>query len=143
MAFERPSVASLLREKHLQDLSAIGRMLESAPGMEALGYLIEQAGRKIPAYRFTLMSIGSGLGAGILTWVFNGQRTVALLVVGVVALAPALKLHFERLKRMDKFEEQLPDALDTISRALRAGHPFSESLHLIGEEMDDPIAREY
>lgn len=143
MAFDRPSVASLLREEHLQNLSAIERMLESAPGMESLAYLIEQAGRKIPAYRFAFLSLGLGLVVATIIWILTRQWPFALVGFVCVIPIPAMKLNMERLKRMDKFEEQLPDALDTISRALRAGHPFNESLHLIGEEMDDPIAREF
>ena len=44
---------------------------------------------------------------------------------------------------MEKFEEQLPDAIDSMKRALRAGHPFSAAIKLVSEDMDDPVAREF
>ena len=44
---------------------------------------------------------------------------------------------------MAKFEEQLPEALDVIKRALKAGHPFNQCLKLVAEDMDEPISREF
>jgi tight adherence protein B len=52
-------------------------------------------------------------------------------------------LKFDLGKRFAKFEEQLPEALDVMTRALRAGYPFNETLHLVATEMDDPIAGEF
>ena len=49
----------------------------------------------------------------------------------------------DRNRRMDRFEEQLPDAIDAMKRALRAGHPFGAALKLVAEDMDEPIAREF
>jgi tight adherence protein B len=54
-----------------------------------------------------------------------------------------MKLRFDLAKRFAKFEEQLPEALDVMTRALRAGYPFNETLHLVATEMEDPIAREF
>jgi len=56
---------------------------------------------------------------------------------------PFLKISFDRSKRMLRFEEQLPEAMDIMTRALKAGHPFSETLKLVSEEMDQPIATEF
>jgi tight adherence protein B len=48
-----------------------------------------------------------------------------------------------RAKRMAKIEEQVPDAVDTMTRALRAGHPFNATLRMIAEDLEDPIAGEF
>ena len=48
-----------------------------------------------------------------------------------------------RRARLEKFEEQLPDAVDVMKRALRAGHPFSTCIKLVSEDMDEPISREF
>jgi tight adherence protein B len=61
----------------------------------------------------------------------------------MLAWVPVLKLQVERRRRLARFEEQLPEALDVMARALRAGHPFSETLKLVSEEMTGPIAQEF
>jgi tight adherence protein B len=62
-------------------------------------------------------------------------------VAGLVI--PCVVILGDRRKRIEKFEEQLPDAIDSMKRALRAGHPFSAALKLVSEDMDDPVAREF
>ena len=54
-----------------------------------------------------------------------------------------LKIWKARNDRMAQFEEQLPDAIDAMRRALKAGHPFSATLKLVAEDMEDPIAYEF
>jgi len=49
----------------------------------------------------------------------------------------------QRAKRFARFEEQMPDAIDMIQRALKAGHPFGHCLKLVAEDMDEPISREF
>jgi tight adherence protein B len=65
-----------------------------------------------------------------------------LIAVGA-GLLPLLYILRKRAKRMFKIVEQLPDALDLISRALRAGHAFPSGLQMVGEETQDPIAGEF
>jgi tight adherence protein B len=59
------------------------------------------------------------------------------------AVIPFMKVFKARTERMEKFEEQLPDAIDSMRRALRAGHPFNAAIKLVAEDMDQPIAREF
>ena len=56
---------------------------------------------------------------------------------------PFYKIRSERIKRLEKFEEQLPEALDVMVRALRAGHPFSHTMQMVADEMPEPIAKEF
>src|SRR5258708_7646462 len=63
---------------------------------------------------------------------------------GLVASSlPFVHVWWTRKKRFDQFLELLPDALDLVSRALSAGHAFSESLHMASMEMPEPIATEF
>jgi tight adherence protein B len=139
----RRSVTSLLREKYLKQLSPIEQWLESLPGMAALSDLIEQGGRTAPAYRLILFSTVVGTVVGIGGWLFTGQLLVSLIAGVIAGSMPFVNIVMQRGKRLAKFEEQLPSALDVVARALRAGHPFGEALHLVGEEMDDPVAKEF
>jgi tight adherence protein B len=56
---------------------------------------------------------------------------------------PFAHVWWRRKKRFDKFLEQLPDALDLVSRALSAGHAFSEALNMVSTEMPEPISTEF
>jgi tight adherence protein B len=73
--------------------------------------------------------------------------TVSLLVIvacGISgAILPFIHVFWKRKKRFDKFLEHLPDALELMSRALSAGHAFSEALHMVSIEMPEPISKEF
>ncbi len=56
---------------------------------------------------------------------------------------PFMVLRFKRTKRMRKFEEEFPEALDLISRALKAGHAFATGLKMVADEMSDPVGPEF
>ncbi len=108
-----------------------------------LALLMEQADVHMPVVQFALVIVGAGvlgavaavvLGKGVL-W------SVAGLVVGLAA--PVLWLLHRRARRLKKFTAQLPDALELIARALRAGQSLAAAIHLVGEEMKPPIAQEF
>jgi tight adherence protein B len=134
---------SIVRGNLLRRLTPLERRIEFLPGMEHLARLIEQTGREVPAYRaVTLMVILGGAGF-LLLMLFTRNPLASLLLGAMLAWAPVLKLQSERRRRLARFEEQLPEALDVMGRALRAGHPFSETLKLVSEEMTAPIAQEF
>lgn len=138
-----PTQIALVREKYLRKLSPVERWLEDLPGMDKLRAILEQAGRTTPAYRLVTTAFATGMAAGLVTWLATRQLAFGVLAaVGAFAL-PIIKIRWERDKRLAVFEEQLPDALNSITRALRAGHPLTETLKLVGEEMTDPIASEF
>jgi tight adherence protein B len=56
---------------------------------------------------------------------------------------PYFRLSRQRRRRLEKIEEQIPDAVDVIKRALRAGHPFNAAIKLVADDMDQPIAKEF
>ena len=141
--FEQPQITSLLREQYLRDLSPVERALESLPGMTSLRWLLLQAGSALPAYRLVLVCAGFALAGGLLGWMILNH----ILFAGLFALSfgslPLGYFSFRRKQRLEQFEEQLPEALEIMTRALRAGHPFNETLQLIAEDMDEPIASEF
>ena len=139
----RPSASKMLREKYLRNLNPLERNLEMLPGMERLALLIEQSGRNTPAHRLMLLSVSMGLAIGGLTWFFTNNLLIGLLAGVLVLAIPFLKINMDRSKRMAKFEEQLPEAMDIMVRALKAGHPFTGTLRLVAEEMNEPISKEF
>lgn len=138
-----PEFTSLLREKYLRELSAFERTLESLPGMERFARILEQAGRQTAAYRVVLLSFALSAGAAMVCWLMSRWWPVALMGAFIGFALPYFVVMRERVKRFARFEEQMPDAIDMIQRALKAGHPFGQCLKLIAEDMDEPISREF
>jgi tight adherence protein B len=68
---------------------------------------------------------------------------VPVVAAAIGAYLPFMVLSSQRGKRMAKIEEQIPDAIDTMTRALRAGHPFNATLRMVAEDLDEPIAGEF
>ena len=84
---------------------------------------------------------GLGLGS-LLPFILNGPTTA--IVLGVVCgLTPYLIVRHKRKKRLEKFEEQFPEGLDFLSRSMRAGHAFTISLEMLGDELADPLGQEF
>ena len=135
--------SSLLREKYLRKLSPWERQLERLPRMEQLAESIEQSGNTFLAYRVVLLSFMLGLAAAFITWTIFRIWYVPIIAGLIAAYQPFMKISMDRTKRLALFEEQLPDAIETMTRALRAGHPFSAALKMIGDDFDDPIAKEF
>lgn len=138
-----PNMQSVLRQKYLQRLSPLEAALEQLPGMEKLGEMVEQAGHEFRAYRVVMLGLAIALGGGVLVWMWFPLWWVALLVGAVLFLLPIMKISRDRARRFAEFEEQLPDALDSMVRALKAGHPFNETLRLVGEEQKGVVAHEF
>mgnify|MGYP001812089052 CR=1 FL=1 len=140
----RTSAAKMLREKYLRELNPLERQLETLPGMEQLALLIEQSGRNTPAHRLLLLSIALGLAVGTLvTFALDNNILIGIIAGALAAAIPFLKINMDRSKRLARFEEQLPEAMDIMVRALKAGHPFTETLRLVSEEMNAPISVEF
>lgn len=136
-------IASLLRERYLRKLSPLERRLEALPGMEALGRRIEQSGHGILAYRLVLLAALLSLVGAVLSWLAVHLPWASILALMFGGALPFLKIARDRAQRFLRFEEQLPDAIDIMRRALMAGHPFNATLKLVAEDMEDPVSREF
>ena len=137
------SFSSLLRQRYLRNLSPLERQLEDLPAMQSLARTIAQAGHRYLAYRVVLLSSVFGLIAAIVTWSMTRSVPMTLSALAFGCALPMMKIYRDRTNRMQNFEEQLPDAIDMVKRALRAGHPFSGAIKLVADEMDDPVAGEF
>jgi tight adherence protein B len=142
-ASDGESIGSLLREKYLRNLSPFERQLESLPWLESLARTIEQSGHNILAYRLVLFSAMLAAAAFVIAWAFTLMPLAAVAAGLLFGYLPFMKIKRDRGKRIARFEEQLPDAIDVMRRALMAGHPFNAAIKLVSQDMDDPIAREF
>ena len=136
--------ASILKQPMLSDAAPLQRFLRGLPRVQALERLLHQSGCGWTLSSFAGLTAAFG-AAGffaaslvpLLHWVFE-----AAIALGA-ALLPALYVLRRRSQRMFRIVQQLPDALDLISRALRAGHAFPSGLQMVAEETQDPIAGEF
>lgn len=137
------NAVSLLRQKQRGKLSPLERRIEALPGMDALEHLIDQAGRETLAYPLVLKSVAMALVVGFAFGIIFSSTPLALLAGLGAGAMPFLSLLRARGNRLMKFEEQFPEALVVMARALRAGHPFADALNLVAEEMPEPIGPEF
>jgi tight adherence protein B len=135
--------SSLLREKYLRDLSPLERWLEGLPFMEGLAATIEQAGKSTRAYRVVLLAAILAVVPGAMVWAYTNQPAIALIAALGGGALPFIVVMRARTQRIQIIEEQLPEAIDMLKRAMRAGHPFNGAVKLVGEEMPEPIAKEF
>jgi tight adherence protein B len=136
--------ASILRrEEKLSAIPVLDRLLNRFPVGNHLQKLIVQAGaRTNPG--IVVLATGS---LGMLAFLIAHHLTHGLLISTVTAVGPAalpyLYLRYRRTKRLQQFEEQLPEALDMIVNALRSGFTFELAIKMVGQELPDPLAYEF
>jgi tight adherence protein B len=143
----RPAAASkLLRDLAEPRAGGIGRLLESCNFTHAARRRIQQAGldwhpQKLVALMAMLGAAGFLLG---LRLAFLGGGAVTGLALGVVAGSlPYLYVRRKSSKRLAEMEAQFPEALDFLSRSMRAGHAFTISLEMLSEELAAPLGQEF
>ncbi len=141
--YQANSPILLVREKYLRKLSPLEKWLESLPGMDRLETFIERSGHAFPAYRLVLASLLTALAGAAAAWLSTRHWLIVAASFAIAGWIPAMKLKRDLARRFDKYEEQLPEALDIMTQALRGGSPFNETLLLVATEMDDPIAGDF
>jgi len=107
---------------------------------------IQQAGLNwSPTRLLTAMGLAMipGLGLGAWSKILLNGTTSAIIFAIITGMIPYMIVRHKRTVRLNKLEEQFPDALDFLARSMRAGHAFSISLEMIGEEMADPLGQEF
>jgi tight adherence protein B len=133
----------LARAELMSEIPWLNRSLISIQAALQLKRMLDQADLHITPSRLVMFSGMAGILAAMAVSVLTFS-IVLMFVCGVVAAAlPFIHVWWKRKKRFDAFLENLPDALDLMSRALSAGHAFSEALHMISVEMPEPIASEF
>jgi tight adherence protein B len=134
---------SIVRQTRESSLPAIDRMVARSKHGSTLAALIEQSGIRTTPGAVVGMALVVGLASAFLVTLFVRQVLVAPIVFVAAASAPFLYLINRRASRMKVFEEQFPDALDLLSRALRAGHAFQTALGMVGDELKAPVGPEF
>ncbi|MDR3620912.1 MAG: type II secretion system F family protein [Paludisphaera borealis] len=113
------------------------------PDPERLNTLYEQADVSLPFNRFMMIVVGLGVVGGLAAFAFGLSPLLAPLAGGFLAAIPFFWLMKRRSNRIRAFVDAMPEAVELISRALRAGHGLASGLRLVAEEMKGPIADEF
>ena len=133
----------ILRQRKLSDLPWLNDILSSMSNLGGLEKILQQANSQMPLGVFLLLSGVLGV-AGMVIAAFMDYPLLVAGGVGLVCLMlPLIKIKMQRTKRFKTFEHQLPEALDLMARALRAGHAFSVGMKMVGDEFPDPIGPEF
>ena len=134
----------LIREESLSTISLWRELLTRIDFIGILKTRISEAGLRWSIGRTTAtMLLGGALGAALafqFDWMPPGSSLV-LTIAG--ALPPYLYILSRRKARFRKFEDQFPDALDSLARAMRAGHPFAGGMELLAAECPAPLGSEF
>lgn len=131
------------RDKTLRDLGAWNRLALSVPRLAGLDRLLLRAGIPLNASGFLLLTLGGavlGLAGGWWLLPHTGSALLGGLVLGGL---PYLWLKVRERKVLARFQEQFPEALNLLARALRSGHALSSGMEMIATEMEAPIGPEF
>ncbi len=140
------TVSNLLKEIESDKPSGIKRVFASLQFSKHAAEQIQQAGlnwssSRLMAAMVLMMVPGFGIGL-MVPFLFNAATTAVVLAL-LLGSTPYLVVRQKRSKRLNTLEEQFPESLDFLARSMRAGHAFSISLEMLGEEMADPLGQEF
>jgi tight adherence protein B len=108
-----------------------------------IGNFLEQAGMRWAPARLVHTCLLSFMGGFILGWMLTSSLIMAIGLGALGAVGPVYFIYRKRKARLHRFEEIFPDALEFVSRSMRAGHAFSVSLEMIHREFQEPVAGEF
>lgn len=138
----KDSSADMLLKQALKDVDRKTLLDTLTPEVFNLTKVIEQADANVkPSALFGIGIVAAFLGGVFGVWMVN-IFVAPVLAIGCFS-APFLWLFWRRNSRMAKFAMQLPDAMELVARALRAGHSLAAGMHVVAEEMPQPISKEF
>ena len=137
------SAREVLRRETLSGLPWFHRLLSRMNWSTRLQALLRQAGAPGNPGLYVLASLLLWMTGFYIMLIASGWFLVSLPAGFVLAWLPFWWVRRRRTKRMDAFQRQLPEALDLIGRALRAGHTFDGGMRMVVDEFDDPIGPEF
>ena len=133
----------LARQELMSEIPWVNRVLLRMQVTSKLKQIIDQADSQITVMRLVLFSLTAGVLAFLAVTMLSPSLVMALLFGAIATALPFLHIMSKRRKRLNKFLQLLPDALDLMSRGLSAGHAFTEALQMVASEMPEPISMEF
>jgi len=134
---------ALLRDEQLSEIPALDTLLRRSARISDLQKLLAQAELPVRAGNFLGISALTGAVAAILGYTFGKRIDIAWIALLIGFVLPYSYASIRRNRRFEKFEELFPEAIDTLARAVRAGHAFTTALEMITAEVAEPVAGEF
>ncbi|WP_272701611.1 type II secretion system F family protein [Desulfovibrio sp. Fe33] len=136
------SVDLVLRESAMSEVPMFNRLLENMRWSAKFSRLMYQADAKGAPGMYLLLCMLLAV-VGFYAGSFSGRLWVSLAAAILLGNIPVWLLMSKKRKRMDRFQKQLPEALDLMARALKAGHTFGGGMRMVADEFDGPIGPEF
>lgn len=133
----------LTRQGEMSGIPFVAALLGRLGLARRVHRMISQADVQITVMRLIAFSAAAGLVAFLAAVTVTGSPVLLVVLPAAAASVPLAHIAWRRKSRLAKFLEHLPGALDLMSRALSAGHPFSETLQVVAAEMPEPVASEF
>jgi tight adherence protein B len=134
---------ALLRDEQLSEIPAIDAMLRRSARVTDIQKMLAQAGMSIRAGNFLGLSALAGVAATFIAYAFTKRVEISWIAMLVGFVIPYSYASYRRNKRFEQFEELFPEAIDTLARAVRAGHAFTTALEMITDEVAEPVSGEF
>jgi tight adherence protein B len=138
---EQPDVLALREAPGLSD--RLEQMIAQHKWGASIKQLLLTAGSTKSVGSFARMSVGIGIVCGFLAYFLLPLPLLEVAAALVGTGLPSLQLMFKRSRRVAAFSNALPDAIELLARALRAGHSMNSSLEVVGEQSVEPLASEF
>jgi len=143
VAARNEEIPDVLRKELLSDVPALHRILATVPGIARLRLFLEQGAIQMQVGNFVLISIAISLFVLFVVLVVGLPLYEALPAAIGAGAIPTVIASAIRQRRFNKFEEQFPEAMDFLGRAVRAGHAFTTGFELIANELPPPVGEEF
>jgi tight adherence protein B len=134
---------ALLRDEQLSKIPAFDNLLRRSARVSAIQEALTQAGMKYRAGNFLLLCTLCGIVFALFAVLYTHNPAIGWAALILGAFLPFSVISYRRQKRFEKFEALFPEAIDTLARAVRAGHAFTTALELISSEIAEPLAGEF
>lgn len=140
---EQKETADILRKRVLSEVPTFHQILSQINGVERLDRLLQQANVKYPIGVFVLLSTLLGIIGFIVAVGMTKNYLISAIMMFCFSALPFFYLRIKKKRRVEKFQKQLPDGLELMARALKAGHAFTSGMKLAADEFDDPLGPEF
>ena len=127
----------------LSEVAWLNQLLQSIPLLSNINRKLRQSGLKVPLGVFVLTSLLLAFTGFFITSYLMNSNLIPIVLAVILSIIPYFYITMKRNSRLKRFGRQLPDALDLLARAVKAGHAFSGGLQMVADEFDDPIGGEF
>jgi tight adherence protein B len=135
--------AAFLRDEMLSKIPAFDTFLRRSDRVSELQKTLTQGNVDIRAGNFLILCLVSAVAFALVAFLFGGKVVFGWAGLLLGFFIPYAWASHMRAKRFAKFEEKFPEAIDTLARAVRAGHAFTTALEMIANEISEPVASEF